>query len=125
MAKRTDYFLTALTVIAWIIFIGLCIEAGGYLTNTIFTLFINPEGAKKFWMQIDLSKLYQYNQSRYVTLTSIMVIIAVLKAWMFYYIVKIFYDKKVDLSRPFNEAMNRFIFKTAYLAMGIAFFSFS
>ncbi len=124
MSKRTDYFLKALTVIAWIIFIGLCIEAGGYLTSTILTLFVNPEGAKRFWTQIDLSDLYQFNQSRYVTLTSIMIIIAVLKAMMFYFIVKIFYDKKVEFSKPFNETLNRFVFKTAYLALGIGLFSF-
>ncbi|MFZ1527978.1 MAG: DUF2975 domain-containing protein [Ferruginibacter sp.] len=123
MSKRTDYFLIALTVIAWIIFIGLCIEAGGYITNTVITLFLNPEGAKKFWMQIDLSKLYHFNKSHFVMLTSLMIIIAILKALMFYFIVKIFHDKKIDFLKPFNEALNRFIFNTAYLALGIGFFS--
>ncbi len=42
---------------------------------------------------------------------------------MFYLIVKILHDKKVDLSHPFNKEMGRFIFNASYLALGIGFFS--
>ena len=49
------YFLTG------IIFIGLCIEAGGFIFNTLFTLFFNPIGANYFWKEIDLSDLYKFD----------------------------------------------------------------
>ncbi len=124
MSTKTDYFLKALIVVSWIIFIGLCIEAGGFIFNAIFTLFINPVGANKFWMEINLSELYTYNQSHYVTLISLMIIAAVLRALMFYLIVKIFHEKKLDLSQPFNETVRRFILKISYLALGIGLFSF-
>lgn len=124
MSKRTNYLRIALMLVAWIIFVGLSIDAGGYLTNTIYTLFINPELAKNFWTQIDLFKLYQFNQSHYVTLTVLMVITSILKALMFYLIAKIFYDKRLNLSKPFNEAVNRFVSNIAYLALGIGLFSY-
>ena len=124
MSIKTDYILKALHVLSWIIFIGLCIEAGGFTTNTVATLMLGSEGAAKFWKQVDLTALYSYNQSHYVMLASIMIIATVLKALMFYFIVKIFHDKKFDLSKPFNEIMRRFVLMIAYLALGIGIFSF-
>jgi len=124
MSIKTDYILKALQVLSWIIFVGLCIEAGGFTTNTVATLMLGSEGAAKFWKQVDLTALYSYNQSHYIMLASIMIIATVLKALMFYFIVKIFHDKKFDLSKPFNEVMRRFVLMIAYLALGIGLFSF-
>jgi len=124
MSTKTDYFLKALHAVSWIIFIGVCIEAGGFIFNAIFTLILNPAGAGKFWTEADLSELYHYNQSQYVTAISLMIIVAVLRATMFYIIVKIFYDKKLNLAQPFNETVRRFIGRIAYLALGIGLFSF-
>jgi len=123
MSKRTEYLRIVLIIVAWIIFAGLCIEAGGLLTNIIITLLRTPTGTKKLWTEIDLSKLYYFNQSHYVTLTSLMVIAAILKALMFYFIVMIFHDKKLNLSKPFNEVVRRFVLITAYLALAIGLFS--
>jgi len=124
MSIKTDYILKALQVLTWIIFVGLCIEAGGFTTNTVATLMLGSDGAAKFWKEVDLTALYSYNQSHYVMLASIMIIATVLKALMFYFIVKIFHDKKFDLSKPFNEVMRRFVLMIAYLALGIGLFSF-
>ena len=115
--------LNVLYVLAWIIFIGLGIDAGGFLFNTFYTIFINPVGSSYFWNHIDLSSLYQFNQSHFVTLTSLMSIVAVLKAILFYLIIKIIHDKKLNLAQPFNKDVNRFIFSVAYLTLGIAFFA--
>jgi len=123
MAKKLDYYRIALQIVAWVIFIGLCIEAGGFLTNTIITSFFNPDAAKKFWSQLDLSGLYQYSQSRFIMITSIMVIASILRALMFYFIVKVFYDRKVDISNPFNDVGIKFIKKLAHLSIGIGIFS--
>lgn len=124
MSTKTDYFLKALNVVSWIIFIGVSIEAGGFIFNTIFTLLLNPVGASKFWTEVNLSELYNFNQTYYITVTSLMIIVAMLRATMFYIIVKIFYDKKFNLEQPFNETVRRFILKIAYLALGIGIFSF-
>jgi hypothetical protein len=54
-----------------------------------------------------------------------MTIVAVLKAIMFYVIVKLFVDKKLNISQPFSIELRRFIFKLSYLALGIGLFSYS
>ncbi|HEX2629397.1 MAG TPA: DUF2975 domain-containing protein [Chitinophagaceae bacterium] len=123
MSKKIDYFRIILHVIAWIIFVGLSIEAAGFLVNTIATLTYTPEGAKRFWTQVDLSALYHHNLTYYITLTSLICIVTILKAIMFYVIVIVFYDKKVSMATPFNESVRKFILKIAYLSIGIGLFS--
>lgn len=124
MSSKPDYIFKALNVVSWIIFIGVCIEAGGFITNSFFTLLLHPVGASKFWTEVNLSELYNYNQSYYVTVISLMIIVAVMRALMFYFIVKIFHNKKLNLSEPFNESIRRFILRIAYLGLGIGMFSF-
>ena len=124
MSTKKDYLIKALHVVSWILFVGLCIQAGGFIFNAVFTLLLNPEGASKFWLEVDLSEVYNYNQSYFVVLTSLMIITTVMKAFMFYRIVKVFHDKKFNFSQPFNEALRRLILSIAYLALGIGLFSF-
>jgi hypothetical protein len=115
--------LTILHIFAWIIFIGICIEAGGIIFNTFFAMVINPIGAKNFWMKIDLSSIINYDKGYFLVITSIMSIVAVMKALMFYLIVKLFHNKVFDFSHPFNSTLNRFISKLSYLTFGIGVFS--
>ena len=58
--------LNVLKVMCWIIFIGLCVEAGGILFNIAYTTFYNPIGAGFFWNQIDFSDLYQFDKGCYI-----------------------------------------------------------
>lgn len=44
----TNHILKVLLLITWIIFIGLCVEAGAIIVNTFITLFINPDAVKNF-----------------------------------------------------------------------------
>jgi hypothetical protein len=39
MSKRTDFAFKSFNVLAWIIFIGLCIETGGLIVNAIVGYF--------------------------------------------------------------------------------------
>jgi hypothetical protein len=52
-----------------------------------------------------------------------MSIVAVFKAILFYLIVKILHDKKLNMSQPFSVEMGQFIFIMSYLAFGIGLFS--
>ena len=72
MNKSSDYLLKGLYAISWIIFIGLCIDAGGVLTNTVYAIFFNASIASSFWNHIDLSNLFNTNQSSFITLTTLM-----------------------------------------------------
>lgn len=121
----TNQTLKVLQILSWIIFIGLCIEAGGIAVNTIITLVINPHGVENFWEgPAYLSALYHFDHGHFFVIALIMTIVAVLKAIMFYIIVKLFTDKKLNLAQPFNIALSRVIYKLSYLSLGIGLFSY-
>ncbi len=119
----SQQMLKGLHILSWIIFIGICIQAGGYLFNIVFLLTGNPFGPNYFWNDADLSGLYTYDAGYFLVIAFMMIIVSVLKALMFYWIVKIVHDKKLDMEQPFNKELGRFIFNLSYAAMGIAIFS--
>jgi Protein of unknown function (DUF2975) len=120
----TKQILKVLQILSWVIFVGLCIEAGGIAVSTIITLFINPAAVKNFWDWSDyLSSLFKVNQGHFIVIAVIMTIVAVLKAIMFYFIVKLFAEKTLNISQPFSSKLRRFILTLSYLALGIGLFS--
>ena len=110
---------TILRILSWILFIALLVEAGGFVFNILYTLFINTGEARYFWENVDLSALYKFDPVYFIVETSLMTSAAVLKALIFYFIVKLFEDKKYNLEQPFNHYVRRFISRTAFLALGI------
>lgn len=122
MKLSTKFILKILYVIAWVIFVGVCIEAGGLIVNAVSTMLLNPVGAKHFWQQVDLSDLYYHDRGYYIVETSLMCIVAVMKACMFYLIVKILHNKNLDMAKPFSNDLGRFIFRIAYLSLLIGLF---
>ena len=125
MSKRADLFFKVLNIIAWIIFIGLAIDTGGYLTNTIWVLLGNTNIASNFWNYINLSDLYQYDLGFFICLTVLLTTISFLKAILFYQTVSIFHKKKFNLENPFNETIRDFIFNFAFIALAIGLFSYA
>ena len=123
MKTRTQQILKVLYVLSWIIFIGVCIEAGGSIFSAFYTLVINPINAATFWVGNDLSGLYKYDPGHFFAETLLISITAVLKACIFYLIIKILHDKKLNMSQPFSKEVGRFIFKISYLALLIGLFS--
>lgn len=120
----TNQMLKALHVLSWIIFIGLCIDAGGILSNSIYALFFNPIAAKNLWIGADLSALYAFDKGYFAVETLLMSITAILKTTLFYVIVRTLYHKKLNLIKPFNLELKRFISLIAYLALGVGLFSY-
>src|ERR1700709_1337741 len=118
----TAQMLKILYVLSWIIFIGICIEAGGFITNAFFVL-INPGMVKHLWQQVDLSNLFKYDRGYFFVVIFIMSVVAVTKAWIFYLIIKILHDKKLNMAQPFNRDVQRFIFKISYMCLLIGIFS--
>ena len=74
----TRQILKILYVLSWILFVGICIEAGGFIFNAFFTLTINPVDAKHFWQEIDLSELYAFDHGHFFAETLAICIVAVL-----------------------------------------------
>lgn len=121
----TKQILKVLEILSWIIFIGLCIEAGGIAFNMIITFFRKPPFIENFWEGTSyLTGLYQFDRGHFFVITLFMTIVSVLKAIMFYLIVKLFTDKKLNISKPFNIELKRFIIKMSSLSFGIGLFSY-
>jgi ABC-type Fe3+ transport system permease subunit len=123
MTISTKQILRALLILSWIIFIGVCIEASGCIFSASYTLLINPINAAHFWEGNDLSGLYKYDPGQFFAETLLISIATVLKAGMFYLIVKMLNDKKIDLAKPFSDEVRRFILKISGLSFGIGFFT--
>jgi Protein of unknown function (DUF2975) len=119
----TKHILMVLNILSWIIFLGLCIETGGIIFNTVYALF-KPIVAKYFWNGADLSALYAYDKGHFITQTVLMSIVSVMKTMIFYLIVKLFYDKKFNMVNPFNPELTKMVFNIAYLCLGAGLFSF-
>ena len=123
MIVTTKQILKVLLILSWIIFIGVCIEAGGCIFSACYTLFINPINAAHFWAENDLSGLYKYDPGHFMSETLLISIAGVLKACMFYLIVKILHNKKLDMAQPFSSEVRRFMIKISGLAFGIGVFT--
>jgi hypothetical protein len=123
MGISSSQVLKALEVISWIIFLGLCVDAGGTIFNAAYIHFLNPEAAKTSWQGVDFFDLYNYDKGQFMVIVLLMSIVLILKTIMFYLIVKIFIDKTLSLTQPFNHEIRKFISMLAYLAIAIGFFS--
>lgn len=122
MKISTKQVLNLLYVLSWIIFIGVCIEAGGFIVNAFFAL-AKPSVVKYLWHEVDLSDLFKYDHGYFFTITLVMSIVATMKAWLFYLIIKILHDKKLNMTQPFSKEVGRFIFTIAYVTLLIGLFS--
>ncbi len=123
MEIGTKQMLKVLLVLLWVIFIGTCIEAGGFIFSAFYTLMINPVNAAYFWERNDLSALYKYDPGHFFAETLLISIAAVMKACIFYLIVKILHDKKLNMSQPFSKEVRDFIIRISCLAFGTGLFT--
>ena len=117
MEKNTDFLLKALNVIAWIIFIGLCIESGALIFNFTYSIY-NPIVAHNIYKGLDLSGLQAKSFAHFIGLMSFIVLISTLKAYLFYLVVKIFL--KLNFVKPFSVEIAKLIEKISFEVASIA-----
>lgn len=116
----TTQILQFLNIIAWMVFIGLCIEAGSYVFNLLFTLFQNSKNAH----YLQLQYLFALDKMYYVEQMTLITIVGVLKAILFYVIVRIFHHKQLSFEQPFTITLMKCIQNMAYLSIGISLFAY-
>jgi predicted small integral membrane protein len=121
----TRQMLKILQVLSWVIFIGLCVEAGAIAFNSLYTFVINPANPNKFWEGADLSGLCHNDRENFIGIVLFMVVVTVLKALLFYLILKLFHAKKLNMAQPFNQDLRYFLSNASYLTLGIGLFSYS
>ncbi|RYY52537.1 MAG: DUF2975 domain-containing protein [Chitinophagaceae bacterium] len=123
MHIKSVYLRIALTILSWIIFIGVSIEAGGFLFNMFYFLFAGPEGPGFFYNHLELRPLFQYDKGHFIVMTGLMSLVAMLRATLFYVIIQMITRKDLSLSSPFNPLARKYIVINAWIAIVIGFFS--
>ncbi|HOZ85035.1 MAG TPA: hypothetical protein PK191_06060 [Niabella sp.] len=119
---KTKHIILLLYVLSWIIFVGLSIVAGGFVTNTFFAWF-KPDVVPRLWQQADLSAVFEYDRMYFLQLHLLISVVTILKAVLFYFIIIILPDKNFSLSSPFNKTIERFILKMSFVSFLIGLFS--
>ena len=123
ITRKTKNLITLLSVICWVIFVGLCVEAGGFIVNGVLTHFLNAENANKLWQQADLSALYKFDVGHFTAISIFICLVAIMKVILFYFIIKISSSKNFNIQKPFNIEMYQFMNRIAYLCFAIGLFA--
>lgn len=121
MSKKNNFVFIVLKIVAWVIFIGLCVEAGGLIVNFIFSLF-KPESVQNLYQKLDLSEMYNQSKWTYFSMYTFILVISILKAYLFYIVIILI--SKLDLSKPFNSFVSKQITKISYFTLSIGLLSF-
>lgn len=121
MSKQNNFVFQFLHVVAWIIFVGLSIEACGLLVNFIFSLY-KPEFVQNLYQKLDLSKMYERSQWAFYSTYSFILVISILKAYMFYVVIRLL--SKLDLEKPFNSFVSEQISQISFFTLSIGLLSY-
>jgi len=121
MSKTNNFVFKGLHIVAWVIFIGLCIETGGLIVNFIFSLF-KPEFVQNLYQKLDLTEMYKESKWAFFGIYSLILSISFLKAYLFYIVVRLML--KMDLTKPFNTFVSNQILQISYYTLAIGLFSF-
>jgi hypothetical protein len=121
MSKRNNFVFKALHIVAWIIFVGLCIEAGGLIVNFIFSLY-KPEFVQNLYQKLNLSQMYNLNKWVFFGVYGFILVIAILKAHLFYIVILLI--SKLNLLEPFNNDVADRIKNISYYTLSIGLISY-
>lgn len=121
MSKTNNFVFKGLHIVAWVIFVGLCIEAGGLIVNFFFSLY-KPEFVRNLYQKLDLTEMYKNNRAAFFGVYSFILIVSILKASLFYIVIRLLH--KMDLSKPFNTFVARQISQISYYTLSIGVLSY-
>jgi hypothetical protein len=121
MAKTNNFIFTVLKIVSWVIFVGLCIEAGGLIVNFVFSLYY-PEFVRNLYQKLDLSEMYERSKWAFFNMYSFILVISILKAVLFYVVIRLV--SKIDLTKPFNNFVSRQITLMSYYTFFIGILSY-
>ena len=121
MSKTNNFVFWCLYIVAWLIFVGLSIEAGGLAVNFFFS-FYKPEFVQNLYQTLDLSEMYKDSKLAFFGIYCFILAISILKAFLFYIVIRLMH--KMDLSKPFNTFVARQISQISYYTLSIGLLSY-
>lgn len=108
--------LMLITVVIWAIFVGLCIQAGALAFTFVYSFF-KPIVAENLYEGLNLYGLYEQQLWYYAAMVVMLLVIAVLKAYLFYVMIRIFLT--INLNHPFSKRVSDLIAEIANVALQI------
>lgn len=121
MSKTNNFVFWGLYIIAWIIFVGLSVEAGGLVVNFFFTLY-KPELLQNLYQKLDLTEMYKESSLAFFGIYSFILIISILKAYLFYIVISVMH--KMDRLKPFSNFVASQILQISYYTLSIGLLSY-
>lgn len=121
MSRTNNFLFIGLLIIAWIIFVGLSIEAGGLIVNFIFSVY-NPDFVKNLYQKLDLSEMYTQSEYVFYQMYSFILILSILKAVLFYIVIILMH--KIDMKKPFSTFVSNKILQMSYFTFSIGLISY-
>jgi len=121
MSKTNNFVFWGLYIVAWVIFVGLSIEAGGLIVNFFFSLY-KPEFVQNLYQKLDLTEMYKDSRLAFFGIYSFILSISILKACLFYIVIRLMHT--MDLSKPFNTFVSKQILLISYYTLSIGLLSY-
>ena len=121
MSKTNNFVFKGLYIVAWLIFVGLSIEAGGLLVNFFFSLY-KPEFVQNLYQKLDLIEMYKDSRLAFFGIYGFILSISILKACLFYTVIRLMHT--IDLSKPFSTFVARQILQISYYTLSIGLLSY-
>jgi hypothetical protein len=121
MSKTNNFIFKGLHIVAWIIFVGLSIEAGSLIVNFVFSIY-NPEFVQNLYQKLDLSEMYNRSNWAFFSVYSFILVISIMKATLFYLVIMLI--SKLDLLKPFNSSVAKQINRISYYTFSIGIISY-
>lgn len=121
MSKTNNFVFWALYVIAWLIFVGLSVEAGGLIVNFFFSLY-KPEIVQSLYQKLDLIQMYKESKLAFFGVYSFILIISILKAVLFYTVIRLMH--KMDRSKPFSTFVAKQLTYISYYTLSIGLLNY-
>lgn len=116
MSKTNNIVFKALYIVAWLIFVGLSIEAGGLIVNFFFSLY-KPELVQNLYQKLDMMPIFNESRWAFFGLYAFVLTIALLKAILFYILIVLMH--KMDLKKPFSTFVSNQISRISYFTLSI------
>jgi len=121
MSKTNSLLVNGLHIVAWLIFVGLGIEAGALIVNFIFSIY-KPEIVQNLYQKLDLSEMYNSSKAAFYGIYSFILFISLLKASLFYVVIELLW--KFNLAKPFNSFVSKKIIQISYITFSIGLLSY-
>ena len=88
MKTNSETILKIMHLIAWVVFVGLLIEAGAILMSYFLSL-RNPQTAKNLYLGLNLYAIMEFSKAAYTTAIAFYLAILLLKAFAAFKVVRL------------------------------------